>query len=65
MKVSEFIAQLQAQLEESGDLEIVKVNTTYVKDGYAWYELDNAPASIVSDGEDFGLELHKETFIIW
>ena len=65
MKVSEFIAQLQAQLEESGDLEIVKVNTTYDQYDYALYELDGAPASIVSDGEDFGLELHKETFIIW
>lgn len=54
-------------LEEYGDLEIVKVNTRYDDGeyGYAFYALDGFPASTVSGGEDFGLELNKETFIIW
>ena len=29
MKLSEFIAKLQKQLEESGDLDVIKVNTEY------------------------------------
>lgn len=64
MKLSEFIAKLQAQLEESGDLDIIKVNTEY-ENGYATYRSDNAPACISSTGEDFGFKLDKETFIIW
>lgn len=64
MKLSEFIAKLQAQLEESGDLDIIKVNTEY-ENGYAIYRSDNAPDCISSTGEDFGIKLDKETFIIW
>ena len=64
MKLSEFIAKLQAQLEESGDLDVIKVNTEY-ENGYAIYQSDNAPDCISSTGEDFGIKLDKETFIIW
>ena len=64
MKLSEFIAKLQAQLEESGDLDIIKVNTEY-ENGYATYRSDNAPDCISSTGVDFGFKLDKETFIIW
>ena len=64
MKLSEFIAKLQKQLEESGDLEIIKVNTEY-ENGYAVYSSDNAPDCVASTGEDFGFELEKETLIIW
>lgn len=66
MKLSEFIAKLQAQLEESGDLDIIKVNTEYDEYGYAIiYSSDGAPDCISSTGEDFGIKLDKETFIIW
>lgn len=65
MKLSEFIAKLQAQLEESGDLDIIKVNTEYDENGYATYRSDNAPDCVVSTGEDFGFKLDKETLIIW
>lgn len=65
MKLSEFIAKLQKQLEESGDLEVIKVNTDYDENGYAVYRSDNAPDCVASTGEDFGFKLEKETFIIW
>lgn len=65
MKLSEFIAKLQTQLEESGDLDIIKVNTEYDEYGYATYTSDGAPDCIASTGEDFGFKLEKETFIIW
>ena len=64
MKLSEFITKLQKQLEESGDLEIIKVNTEY-ENGYAVYRSDNAPDCVASTGEDFGFKLEEETFIIW
>lgn len=64
MKLSEFITKLQKQLEESGDLEVIKVNTEY-ENGYAVYRSDNAPDCVASTGEDFGFELEEETFIIW
>ena len=64
MKLSEFIAKLQKQLEESGDLEIIKVNTEY-ENGYAVYSSDNAPDCVASTGEDFGFFLEEETFVIW
>lgn len=62
MKLSEFIAKLQ-QLD--GDLEVLKVNTTYDEYGYATYYSDETPDVIESTGEDFGIELEGKKVIIW
>ena len=65
MKLSEFIAKLQKQLEESGDLDVIKVNTEYDENGYAVYSSDNAPDCVASTGEDFGVLLEGRMVVIW
>lgn len=62
MKLSEFIEKLQ---KLDGDLEVIKVNTVYDRDGYASYQSDGEPYAVESTGEDFGIELEVKKVVIW
>ena len=62
MKLSEFIEKLQ---KLDGDLEVLKVNTSYDEYGYATYYSDETPDVIESTGEDFGIELDGKKVVIW
>ena len=64
MKLSEFIEKLQ---KLDGDLEVIKINTVYDRDGYAtYYHSDETPGVVESTGEDFGIDLEgRRVVIIW
>lgn len=65
MLISEMIKMLESMKEEFGDLEVIKVNTSYDNYGYATYESDEVPGIVASTGEDFGIKLDKQTLVVY